>query len=142
MSSSLPQSPELFQVSSWIRLHPWPNSIFGLPPIVHNDKQHLWLTRFIAHGSTGSVWKCHVKLPFAVSVVEVLRSSDTEARNRFRNEFEVYLIMAKAYQSGKLQNRIAPHCYGAYEGKNIDVLMLDLHDNILDSWDQLQPPEW
>ena len=102
------------------------------------------MTRFIAHGSTGSVWKCHfdnVKLPFAVKVVEVLRSSDTEARKRFRNEFEVYLIMEKAYQSGKLQDRIAPRCYGAYEGKNIDVLMLDLHDNILDSWDQLQPPE-
>src|SRR5258708_3515734 len=58
MSSSSPQSPEPFQV--WIRLHPFPNNIFGLPPIVHNGKQRLWLTRFIAHGSTGSVWKCHL----------------------------------------------------------------------------------
>jgi hypothetical protein len=49
--------------------------------------------------------------------------------------------MEKAYQSGKFQDRIAPRCYGAFEGKNIDVLILDLHDNNLDSWDQLKPPE-
>ena len=31
--------------------------------------------------------------------------------------------MEEAYQSGKLQDRIAPCCYGAFEGNNIDVLM-------------------
>jgi len=102
------------------------------------------LTRFIGHGSTGSVWKCHFddfEQPFAVKVVEVLRSTDMEARKRFRNEVDVYITLEKAYQSGQLQDRIAPRCYGAFEGKYIDVLILDLHDTILDSWDHLTPQE-
>jgi hypothetical protein len=49
--------------------------------------------------------------------------------------------MEKEYQPGKLQDRIALRCYGAFEGNNIDVLILDLHDNNLDSWDQLNLPE-
>ena len=71
----------------------------------------------------------------------MLRSSDIEARQRFRNEFGVYVTMENAYQSGKLQNRIAPRCYGAFEGKYIDVLILDLHNAVLDSWDDLKPQE-
>jgi hypothetical protein len=71
----------------------------------------------------------------------MLRSSDLEARKRFRNEVDVYITLEKAYRSGQLQDRIAPRCYGAFEGKNIDVLILDLHDTILDSWDHLMPEE-
>ena len=73
--------------------------------------------------------------------MQVLRSSDIEARKRFRNEVDVYITLEKAYQSGQLEDRIAPRCYGAFEGKNIDVLILDLHDAILDSWDPLTPHE-
>jgi hypothetical protein len=82
-------------------------------------------------------------MPFAVKVVEMLRSSDIEARKRLRNEFDVYIAMEKAYQSGKLRDRIAPRCYGAFEGKNADALVVDLHNNniILDSWDHLNPRE-
>ncbi len=118
--------------------------MFGLPPIPHTGKQCLWLTRPLGHGSTGSVYECHFDNfdePFAVKVVEMLRSSDIEARKRLRNEFDVYITMEKAYQSGKLRDRIAPRCYGAFEGKYIDVLILDLHNAVLDSWDHLKPQE-
>ena len=104
----------------------------------------MWLARFLGCGSTGNVWQCqfdNVKQPFAAKVVEVPRSSDLAARERFRKEFKVYLTLEEAYQSGKLKDRIAPHCYGAFEGNNADVLILDLHDNILNSWDQLTLPE-
>ena len=98
----------------------------------------------IGHGSTGSVWNCHFddfeKL-FAVKVVEVLRSSDLEARKWFRNEVDAYITLEKAYQSGQLHDRIAPRCYGAFEGKNVDALILDLHGTILDSWDPLTDEE-
>jgi len=40
-----------------------------------------------------------------------------------------------------LQNRIAPRCYGAFEGKYVDILILDLHNTILDSWDHLKLQE-
>ena len=90
---------------------------------------------------SGSVILTMSKQPFAAKVVEVLRSSDLEARERFRKEFKVYLTLEEAYQSGKLKNRTAPHCNGAFEGNNVDVLILGLHDNILDPWDQLTPPE-
>ena len=115
--------------------------MFGLPPIPHTGKQHLWLTRSLGYGSTGGVYQCHFdnfEKPFAAKVVEMLRSSDIEARNRLRNEFNVYITMEKAHQSGKLQNRIAPRCYGAFEGKYVDVLILDLHNPVLDSWDDLK----
>ena len=133
-----------------IRVRPFSNNIFGLPPISYAGKQHLWLTRPLGRGSTGGVYKCHFdkfeKL-FAVKVVEMLRSSDIEARKRLRNEFEVYITMEKAHQSGKLRNRIAPRCYGAFEGKYIDVLILDLHNTaaatgtVLDSWDDFKLEE-
>ena len=121
----------------------------GLPPIPHTgkqSKQHLWLTRSLGHGSTGRVYnyKCHFdffeKL-FAAKVVEMLCSSDIEARKRLRNEFDVYIAMERAYQSGKLRNRIAPRCYGAIEGKYTDVLILDLHNAVLDSWDDFKLEE-
>ena len=133
-----------------IRVHPFSNNIFDLPPIAYTDEQHLWLTCLLGHGSTGSVYKCHFdnfEKPFAVKVVEMLRSSDIEARKRLRNEFDVYITMEKAYQSGKLRNRIAPRCYGAFEGKYIDVLILDLHTtaaatgSVLDSWDDFKLEE-
>jgi hypothetical protein len=46
-----------------------------------------------------------------------------------------------AYKSGQLRNRIAPQCYGAFEGDGVDVLVLDLYDGILDSWDELMSSE-
>ena len=118
--------------------------MFGLPPIPHTGKQFLWLTRSLGHGSTGSVYQCHfdnVEKSFAAKVVEMLHSSDIEARKRLRNEFDVYITMEKAYQTGKLQNRIAPRCYGAFEGKYVDVLILDLHNAVLGSWDDLKLQE-
>jgi len=50
----------------------------------------------------------------AVKVVEMLRPSNIEARKQLLNEFDIYISMEKAYQSGKLRDRIALHCYGAY----------------------------
>jgi hypothetical protein len=71
----------------------------------------------------------------------MLCPSDAENRQRLRNEFKIYLILDEAYQSGKLRDRIAPRCYGAFEGNGIDVLILGLCDGILNSWDELSASE-
>jgi hypothetical protein len=71
----------------------------------------------------------------------VLRRSDTDCRKRLRNEFNAYLTLDEAYQSGQLCDRIAPRCYGAFEGNGVDVLILDLCDGNLNDWDELSPSE-
>jgi hypothetical protein len=127
-----------------IPVRPFSNNPFNLPSILHTGKQSLWVTDSLGHGSTGSVYKCHFgkdEKPFAIKAVEMRRSSDIEARKRLRNEFEVYIAMEKAHRSGKLQDRIAPRCYGAFEGRFVDLLILDLHNAVLDSWDELNPEE-
>jgi hypothetical protein len=142
ITSSSPKSPENFQV--WTHLYTMLNNMLALPMCARNDKPRLWLTRFMASGSTGNVWQCHFDNSddsFAAKIVEVLRPSDTENRQRLRNEFKIYLILDEAYQSGQLRNRIAPRCYGAFEGNGIDVLILDLCDGILNSWDELSASE-
>jgi hypothetical protein len=78
---------------------------------------------------------------FAIKVVEVLRRSDAASRQRLRSEFEVYLSLEEAYQSGKLPDRIAPRCYGAFKGNRVDVLILDLCEGILNQWGELSAPE-
>jgi hypothetical protein len=75
-----------------------------------------------------AVWKCHfddIEKPFAVKVVKMLLSSDIEApsRKRFCNDVDVYITLEKAYQSGQLEDRFAPRCYGAFKGKDIDSLL-------------------
>ena len=120
------------------------NNTLALPRGVQSRKQRLWLTRFIASGSTGNVWKCrfdNCDNLFAVKVVEVLRSSDADSRKRLRNEFNVYLTLEKAYHSGQLRDRIAPRCYGAFKGNGVDVLILDLCEGILNEWGDLNPQE-
>jgi hypothetical protein len=142
VTSSSPKSPENFQV--WTRLYTTSNNVFAIPPCARNDKPRLWFTRFIASGSTGSVWQCRFDTsydPFAAKTVELLRSSHKQKRQRLRNEFKIYLILDKAYQSGRLHDRIAPRCYGAFEGSHMDVLILDLCDGILNSWDDLSASE-
>ena len=71
----------------------------------------------------------------------MLRRSDTDKRRRLRNEFDVYLTLDEAYQSGQLCDRIAPRCYGAFEGNGVDILILDLCDGILTVWDELSASE-
>jgi hypothetical protein len=109
-----------------------------------NSKRRLWLTRFVGSGSTGNVWQCRFGNSddlFAVKIVEVLRRSDADRRQRLRNEFSVYLTLDGVYQSGQLRDRIAPRCYGAFEGNSTDVLILELCDGILNTWDELSTPE-
>ncbi|KAH9027919.1 hypothetical protein EDB84DRAFT_286205 [Lactarius hengduanensis] len=137
---SSPHYPEPFQV--WIRLHSLPNNTFVLPYCAENGnkKRCLWLTRHIGFGSTGNVWECHFDNSdnlFAIKVVELLRTSDEECRQRFYNEFEVYLSLETAYQSGELPDRITPHCYGGFEGDGIGALILGLCGDTLNSWDEL-----
>lgn len=120
------------------------NNVLPIPPWARNDKLRLWLTHLIASGSTGSVWQCRFDTTydrFSAKIVEVLRPSDTEKRQRLRNEFKIYLILDEAYQSGRLHNRIAPCCYGASESSGMDILILDLFDGILNSWDDLSASE-
>jgi hypothetical protein len=138
VTSSSPKSPENLQV--WTRLYTMSNNVLPIPPCARDHKLRLWFIGFIASGSTGSVWQCRFDASydsFAAKIVEVLRPSDTEKRQRLRNEFKIYLILDEAYQSGRLHDRIAPRCYGAFEGSRMDILILDLCDGILNSWDDL-----
>ena len=142
VTSSSPKSPEYFQV--WVHLFTMSNSTLVLPECNGNSKRRLWLTRFIGSGSTGSVWKCRFDDSddsFAAKIVEVLRRSDTDRRKRLHNELSTYLTLDEAYQSGKLCDRIAPRCYGAFEGNGVDLLILDLCDSNLNDWDELSPSE-
>ncbi|KIL54824.1 hypothetical protein M378DRAFT_174006 [Amanita muscaria Koide BX008] len=141
VTSSSPNSPEDFQV--WIHPHSMSNNTL-VPQCARSSKQRLWLTRFIASGSTGNVWECRFDNCddlFAVKVVEVLRPSDTDSRQRLHNEFDVYLTLDNAYQSGQLHDRIAPRCYGAFKGNRVTVVILDLCDSILSEWGELSAPE-
>jgi hypothetical protein len=129
ITSSSPKSPENLQV--WTRLYTMSNNSLAIPPCARNDKLRL---RFIASGSTGNVWQCRFDTSydsFAAKIVEVLRPSDTEKQPRLRNEFKIYLILDEAYQSGRLRDRIAPRCYGAFEGSDMDVLTMLSHKSMM-----------
>ncbi|KAH9002658.1 hypothetical protein EDB86DRAFT_3241702 [Lactarius hatsudake] len=67
----------------------------------------------------------------------IRRRSDVERQQRFYSEFEVYLSLEIAYQSGQLRDRITPHCYGAFEGGRTDVLILGLCGDTLKGWNEL-----
>jgi hypothetical protein len=71
----------------------------------------------------------------------VLSPSDADSRQRLRSEFEAYLILDKAYRSGQLHDRIAPRCYGAFKGKHVDFLILDLCVSVLNDWGELNASE-
>jgi hypothetical protein len=127
-----------------VHLYSLSNNTLALPQCTESGNQRLWLTRFVASGSTGNVWECRFDKCddlFAVKVVEVLRPSDADSRQRLRNEFSVYLTLEKAYHSGQLRDRIAPRCYGAFKGNRVDVLVLDLCEGILNQWGELSVPE-
>lgn len=129
-----------------MHLHPLSNNIFVPPQCAQdrNRKQRLWLTRLIGFGSTGHVWQCRFDSSdglFAIKVVELLRKPDTKRRQRFYNEVGVYRTLEMAYQSGQLPNRIAPHCYGAFRDDGVYVLILELCDGALNSWDELNISE-
>src|SRR6202795_181389 len=99
------------------------NNTLVLPRSAENSKPRLWLTCYVGSGSTGYVWQCHFDNRddlFAAKIVEVLRHSDG-SQQRLRNEFDVYLILEEAYQSGQLHDRIALRCYGAFEGIGVDI---------------------
>ena len=97
----------------------------------------LWLTQFLGRGSTGNVWKCHFdnsEDSFAIKIVEL----NADSQQHLRYEFSVYLILEKAYESGQLRDRITPRCYGAFEGDDIVVLILELcNGTILKEWNEL-----
>jgi hypothetical protein len=71
----------------------------------------------------------------------VLRRTDADSRQRLHNEFNIYLTLEKAYRSRQLHDRIAPRCYGAFEGDGVVVLVLDLYDGILNEWGELSDRE-
>jgi hypothetical protein len=142
VTSSSPKSSEYSQV--WVHLYTMANNTLVLPGCAENNKPRLWLTRFVASGSTGNVWQCCFDNRddlFAAKIVEVLRDSDADNRERLRNEFDVYLILDEVYRSGQLHDRIALRCYGAFEGNGTDILILDLCDGVLNTWDELSASE-
>ena len=123
----------------WANLQALSNNTLPLPVSDKNGQRRLWLTRFLGLGSTGNVWKFHFdngSASFAVKIVELPHSYDTGPRQRLHKEFAIYLIIEAAYQSGQLRNRITPRCYGAFEGDGVDIIVLDLCDGILNSWDE------
>jgi len=127
-----------------VHLHTFPNNTLSLPRCSGNKKPRLWLTRNIGFGSTGNVWQCHFDNSydsFAIKIVEVLRPSDADSQKRLCNEFNVYLTLEEAYQSGRLCDLITPRCYGAFEGDGIYVLILELCDGILGAWKELNDSE-
>jgi len=71
----------------------------------------------------------------------VLGRSDVNKRPRLYDEFKTYRFLEDAYESGQLADRIAPRCYGAFGGDYVDVLILDLYDNRLHEWDELNISE-
>jgi hypothetical protein len=136
------KSPISSQV--WVHLSTLPDNTLSLPQCCRSRKPRLWLTRFVGSGSTGNVWQCHLDNSdnlFATKFVELRRRSDAASCQRLRNEFKVYLSLEEAYQSGKLPYRIAPQCYGAFEGDTVDVLILELCDGTLSKWDELNDEE-
>ena len=127
-----------------MHLYPFSNNILALPQCAKNGKRRLWLTRFVGFGSTGDVWQCRfddsVDL-FVAKIVEVLCRADVDNRQRLHNEFNIYLTLEKAYQSGQLHDRIAPRCYGAFEDNDVGIIILDSCDGILNDWGELGDPE-
>ena len=121
------------------------NNTLALLLCVKSGKQRLvWLTRFVGSGSTGNAWECRFDDCddlFAAKVVEVLRPSDADSRQRLRNEFKVYLTLDRAYHSGQLHDPVAPRCYGAFKGNHVDLLILDLCEGILNEWVELSISE-
>ena len=126
------------------------NNMLTLPQCAES-KRRIWLTRFVASGSTGNVtnltrtvnksWlsKRHsqtVGMSFLITVTTCSPLSIC-SRQRIRNEFNVYLTLDRAYYSGQLRDRIAPRCYGAFKGNPVDVLILDLCEGILNQWGEL-----
>ena len=105
----------------------------------------MWLTHFVGSGSTGNIWQCQFDSNddlFTIKIIEQLHPSDTASCQQLHNKFRVYLSLEEAYKSGKLCDCIASHCYGAFEGDAMDVLILELCDGILGEWDELSDSEW
>ena len=120
------------------------NNTLILLGYAENSKPSLWLTRFVALGLTSNIWQCCFDSRddlFTTKIVEVLCHSDTDNQQQLHNEFNIYLILKEAYQSGQLQDHIAPHCYGAFEGNGIDIIILNLCDGVLNAWDESSASE-
>ena len=118
--------------------------MLALPHCAKNGNRRLWLTRFVGSGSTGNVWQCCFDGSvdfFIAKIVEVLCRADTDNRQRLHDKFNIYLTLEKAYQSHQPHDRIAPRCYGAFEGDTVAVLILDLCDGVLNEWEELNDPE-
>lgn len=142
ITSSSQNSPESSQI--WIHLHPFSNNILALPLCANNGNRRLWLTRFVGSGSTGNAWQCCFdgSVDFlVVKIVEVLRRADADKRQRLHDEFNIYLTLEQAYQSRQSRNRVAPQCYGAFEGNGVAVLILDLCAGVLNEWEELNDSE-
>jgi hypothetical protein len=126
-----------------MHLYPLSDNTLLLPQSA-TDGKRVWLTHFIASGSTGDVWRCRFDdsdHPFAVKVVEELRRGDETADNGSVTSSMLIFTLEKTYQSGQLPDRIAPQCYGAFQSRTVDILILDLHEGVLNSWDELNGSE-
>ena len=118
--------------------------MLDLPQCAENGKRRLWLTRWVGSGSTGNVWQCRFDGSvnfFIAKIVEVLCRADADKRERLHHEFNIYLTLENAYRSCQPHDRIAPRCYGAFEGDGVAVLILDLCDGVLNKWGELSDPE-
>ena len=78
---------------------------------------------------------------FIAKIVEVLCRADADNQQRLHDEFNIHLTLEKAYQSCQPHDRIAPRCYGAFEGDGVAVLILDSCDGVLNEWEGLTDSE-
>ena len=139
VTSSSPYLLSLYKCGCIFSHYPTTNFLFHLFP-TRDMKPCLWLTCVIGSGSTGIVWQCcsdESSGLYVIKVVELLCKSDVEHLEQFRNEVEVYLTLEMAYRSRQLCNRITPYCYGAFKDDRTNVLVLELCDGTLNSWDEL-----
>jgi len=92
------------------------------------------ITHLLGVGSTDSIHKGSLGGElFAVKVVEVLGWGDITKWHLLQSEFEIYGHLEWAYSSEKLARCITPQYYGAFESKQLDNSILELHDSALSS---------
>jgi hypothetical protein len=101
------------------------------------------ITGLLGAGSTGYVYRASMgEKTLAVKIVQILSPDDDSKRRRLRSEFGIYSLLELAFRSGKLARRISPQCYALFGSRRLDALIMELHDSLISTWDDLGSSEW
>jgi hypothetical protein len=135
-------SPANSSNTRWIYLRSISPDSFTTPSLPPAWDRTVRITNLLGVGSTGVVFQGSIgKKLVAVKIVEALHRDDGPRRQRLRSEFAVYAHLEQLYNSGNLPRCIAPRCYGAFESKRLDILVMGLHGRALSDWSDLKPSE-